>query len=186
MTTPKAPVINFQTLMILGQSIGVKALPDVPGDRKEVLEAGAASTWRIADSNRTEAATGLDELAAAQVNLGDLAPAPSDCAKVVSELRATWDLLARLEALAEYAEARRAQLELKADAMLHAGADEAIRRIERGLINAESFPALRKYDSAHGNAVSLGRARAAKVRAEMKQEPANGNATPAKNGTDPV
>lgn len=168
-----------------GQSMSVAQLPAVPGDRKEVLEAAGDSKWRIAEGNRAECVRGLREIEVHGEDLGDLVPSQERCGAVANELDTIWAFLARLEALRQYVEARRAVIEPKADAMLREAYEEVTRRIERGRVPAESYGGVRDYVEAHGASVALGLARASKVRAEMKvSAPANDAHAPAKTGTD--
>lgn len=172
------------TLIILGHAIKASALPEIPADRQQVFDEVDGSTWRIPENLREQALNGLREVAERQADLGPLAPSPANCAAMADELDSIYDVLAKLEGLKEYVEARRAILEPKADAMLHAAGEEANRHIKCGLVSPQLYRAARNYADAHSVAITNGIARAARARTQMKREAPANDAQPQKTGTD--
>lgn len=168
-------------------------LPPVPRDRAEVIARGRQVVRRVADTNRAECHEGLREVAqrgeARPNELGDLGPNPLTCRELAARLERVHGFIAHLGALLQYAEATRAVLEEQAVQHLDDAHDEVVKRTKRGLIPDEAYPNVRRFGAAHGEAVSQGLARAAKLRAEVekaarKNPPANDAQTPEKNGTN--
>ena len=167
-------------------------LPPVPRDRAEVLTRGRQVARRVADTNRAECLEGLREVSQRGETyaheLGDLGPDPLACGELATRLTRLNGFITHLGALLQYAESSRAVLEEQAVQYLDDAHDEVVKRTKLGLIPDEAYPNVRRFGAAHGEAVSQGIARAAKLRAEVekaaqKTPPANDAQTPAKTGT---
>ena len=169
----------------------VGLLPHVPNDREETFAAAKKVTHRIADSQRTESREALGEIVARDAQhpneLGDLGPDPTECATLRAELTELDGSITRYEALLKYSEAKRAVLEERTIECLDRAYDQVDARIERGMLPPESYASVRRFAEAHGESVSLGRARAQQMRAKLAAKapaPANDTDATDKTGTN--
>lgn len=184
------------SVALASHGLRVEGLPKVPESRQAVSARAEGATRYMSAAQRDLRVEALREVAARGEargrELGDLGPDPVICGEVGEELAAIDAVIARLDELRAYAVEWRTAAEDAAIPMLKGAAEQAAPRVERGLVDAESYPKLLRYAGLQGEAIVEGRARAKRVRSAMaartkgaQEAPANDSAAPAKTGTDP-
>jgi len=183
------------SIALASHGLRVEALPKVPDGRQAVSVRAAGATRYMSAAQRDLRVEALREIEgrakAHGRELGDLAPDPTLCGEVADDLAAIDAVIARLDELRSFAVEWRTAAEDAVVPMLKSAAEEAAPRVERGLVDAESYAKLLRYGGLQGEAIVEGRARAKRARSAMAaktkddEAPANDTTSPAKTGTDP-
>lgn len=181
---------------VLGIAMGLispEQVPSVPADSEQMRMMAEGTKRYMSESQREQAPRALAEIAtrgqAHGRELGDLAPVPETCGQFAAEMQRLTQSAARLRALADYLDKRRAVIEGIAHGMIYDAASQAEPRITRGMLPSESYNETLAYGAIHSEAVTKGRSRAKKARASVKRTapalPANDTQGLAKTGSDP-